>query len=183
MKRQNPLQKALRKIEVEGRRQCFLLYSATALALHRHWGKGQEAIRRLFEMTHVVWQACANDHDHSMIQMCEQETGIEIQNGNGVSWRDVAYLNGQDIGQLSYAQILYMRQQQLKWVRPQIMACMMVSLHRKYGFGFERCSRIYQQIEEIEREYGCNPDRIRKACFDETKIDVAYTVTVQEAAG
>ena len=177
MKRQNPIQKATRRIETEGRRHCLCIYSATAIALWLHWGKKQEAINRLFDLSHDVWNDCAKDHDHSMIQMCEVETGIEIQNGDGKSWRDLHYLNGTIPEQMTPAQVLYMRQQQIKWIRPQIMACMMVALHRKYGFGFERCSRIYQQIQDIEAEYRGNPDRLRQACREMTGIDVAETVT------
>ena len=178
MRRQNPLQKAYRKIETEGRRHCILLYSATALALHRYWDKKQKAISNLFQVSRQVWKDCASDHDHSMIQMCETETGIEIQNGDGKSWRDVAYLNGSiNPGMMSEAQWLYMRQQQVKWVRPQVMACIMVSLHRKYGFGYDRCARIYQQIQDILDEHGNNPERIRKACLQETGINVVDVVT------
>ena len=176
--RQVTLQKAYRKIETEGRRHCILLYSATALALHRHWDKKQKAISNLFQVSRQVWKDCASDHDHSMIQMCETETGIEIQNGDGKSWRDVAYLNGSiNPGMMSEAQWLYMRQQQVKWVRPQVMACIMVSLHRKYGFGYDRCARIYQQIQDILDEHGNNPERIRKACMQETGINVVDVVT------
>lgn len=177
MKRQNQLQKATRRIETEGRKHCLCIYSATAMALWQYWGKKQEAINRLFDLSHDVWKDCAKDHDHSMIQMCEAETGIEIQNGDGKSWKDLHYLNGTIPEYMTPAQVLYMRQQQLKWIRPQVMACMLIALHRKYGFGFERCSRIYQQIQEIEAEYHGNPDRLRKACYELTGIDTARTVT------
>lgn len=177
MKRQNPLQKAYRRIETEGKKHSICLYSATAIALWRHWGKKKEAISRLFDLSHEVWQECAKDHDHSMIQMCEEITGIEITNGDGKGWRDVHYLNGTIPESMTEAQILYMRQQQLKWIRPQIMACMLISMHRKYKFGYERCSRIYAQIQEIEAEYRSNPERLRKACIELTGIDVADTVT------
>jgi len=80
-------------------------------------------------------------------------------------------------GAMTQAQWLYMRQQQLKWIRPQLVACMLITLRRKYGFGFERCSRIYQQISDIEAEYRANPERLRKACYEMTGIDVAATVT------
>ena len=68
------------------------------MALWQHWGKKQEAINRIFELSHDVWNECAKDHDHSMIQMCETETGIEITNGDGKGWRDVWFLNGHDPG-------------------------------------------------------------------------------------
>ena len=176
--RQTAYQRACKRIETDGRKHCFNLYGATAIALWNHWGKRKDTITRLFDMSRDVWRDCAKDHDHSMIEMCEVETGIEIQNESGTSWRDVPYLNGSlDPGELTDTQWLYMKQQQIKWIRPQIMACMMVALHRKYGFGFDRCARIYQQIQEIEQEYSAKPERIRRACFELTGIDVADVVT------
>lgn len=178
MKRhQNPIAKAQQKIEAEGRKHLFRIYSATAIALWRHWDKRTEAINRLFDMSHDIWKECAADHDHSMIQMCETETGIEIQNGDGKSWEDLLYLNGTIPQQMTTAQILYMRQRQLKWIRPQVMACMLIALHRKYGFGFDRCGRIYKQIEDIEAEFGRDPEKLREACYKLTSIDVAKTTT------
>jgi hypothetical protein len=53
----------------------------------------------------------------------------------------------------------------------------MIALHRKYGFGFERCARIYQQIEEAAQEYRSEPKRIRKECIEMTGIDVLDVVT------
>ena len=166
-------QKACDRIEIEGRRQCFLLYSAAALALHRYWGKKKVTIIRLFEITGEVWHECASTNTHSMIQMCEEETGIEVQNGSGKSWEELPYMNATlDTGKMSYAQWVYMRQQQVKWIAPQVMACLLVALHRKYGFGFDRCARFYEQVQEIEAQFGMDPERIRAACIKETGIDV-----------
>lgn len=171
-------QKALADLEAEGRKQCFLLYSATVLALFRHWNKKKAAILSLFEVTGDVWHSCAETNLHSMIEMCYQETGIEIQNGDGKSWEDLPYLNATlNTQRMSNAQWVYMRQQQKKWIAPQVMACIMVALHRKYGFGFDRCARIYGQIQDIEAEYGMDPKKIQEACRAETNINVYEVVT------
>lgn len=179
--RKTAYEKSVERIQRDGHKHCIVLYSATAMALWKHWNKKTEAIRRLFDYSLKAWNECAKDYDHSMIEMCELETGIEIQNGSGVSWRDVPYLNGSlKPDTMTLEQWTYMRQQQIKWIRPQIMACMMVALHRKYGFGFDRCSRIYGQIEDIATEYRNRPERIRKACYELTGIDVAATVTTRK---
>ena len=118
------------------------------------------------------------DLKHSMIEMCYRETGIEIQRGDGKSWEDLPYLNATlDTGQMSNAQWVYMRQQQVKWIAPQVMACIMVSLHRKYGFGYDRCARVYSQIDAIRGEYGNDPEKIRDACKKETGINVEDVYT------
>ena len=57
------------------------------------------------------------------------------------------------------------------------MACIMVALHRKYGFGFDRCARFYEQVQEIEAEYGMDEKKIRQACLEETLVNVYDIVT------
>lgn len=180
MKRQNPIQKATRKIEAEGRKHCFRIYSATAMALWRHWGKRTEAISRLFDTTHDVWNECKKSHNHSMIAMCEAETGIEIQNGDGKSWRDLLYLNDDFRNHpLTYEQAVVMRQNQTKWIPAQITASILIAMHRKHGFGYDRCARLYQQMQDIEAEFKFKPDRIKNACIAETGLNVFEEVRAE----
>ena len=177
-------EKATKAMEKEGYKQCMLLYSAAALALHRHWGKGKQAIISLFELTGDVWRTCAEDNSLSMIQMCEDETGIEIQNSSGRSWRDLPYLNATlDNIQLSSAQWVYMRHRQKDWIAAQVMACIMVGLHRKYGFGFDRCARIYQQIRDIEAEYNFDVKKLQEACEAEALVNVYDVITQKKEPG
>lgn len=176
--------KATENLEKEGLKQCTLLYSATALALCRHWGKGKQAITALFELSGDIWRQCAEDNMHSMIELCEKETGIEIQNNSGKSWRELMYLNATlDTGKLSNAQWVYMRHRQKDWTAAQVMACIMVSLHRKYGFGFDRCARIYQQIRDIEAEYNFEEKKLQEACKAETLINVREVITEKKKPG
>lgn len=41
-KHRNPLVKAAKQIEIRGNKHCIYLYSATAMALWRYWGKKEE---------------------------------------------------------------------------------------------------------------------------------------------
>lgn len=170
--RRSAHQKAYQRLEKEGDKWAAVLYSALALAMFRKWNMKKLAVTRLVNTTWDAWKECAQTNAKSMIMMCEEETGIEIQNGDGVSWRDVTYLSGEDIGPMSYEQWLYMRQQQIKWIRPNIIACILIGLHRKYGFGFDRCARVYEQIEEIEREFKSNAKRIQRAAQEEVGVDI-----------
>ena len=174
----NLLRNVERQMNEEHDKQDRILRAAALITMHRHWGWRQKRLLGLLEMIDEVISECGDTRQKSMIQMLDEETGIELQNGDGKSWRDVAYLNGSiNPGMMNEAQWLYMRQQQVKWIRPQVMACIMVSLHRKYGFGYDRCARIYQQIQDILDEHGNNPERIRKACLQETGINVVDVVT------
>lgn len=169
----DPIREADRKLQEEGERQVQLIYSSAALALWRNWGWRKDRIRRLFELSQDIWEECAKDIDHSMIEMCEAETGIEIQNGSGKSWRDLHYLNSKvNPGRMTPAKWIYMRRKQMEWMAPQVVAGIMLALHRKYSFGYDRCARVYAQINAVERECGMDHKRAIEACRKETSINI-----------
>ena len=179
-KHKHAFRKATDRLESEGRRQCALLYGSCAIALNRHWKKGKDAIVRLFDVSGEIWHECASTNLRSMVEMCETETGIEVQCGNGKTWRDLPYMNGSlQTARMTEGQWIYMRQQQIKWIAPQVMACIMIALHRKYGFGFDRLSRIYGQIREIEAEFQDDDVKIRDYCRKELMIDIYDVFTRQ----
>jgi hypothetical protein len=166
------LHKAVDRLNAEGDKWAVVLYSALALALRRNHGHAKKRVTDLVNVTWDAWLECAKDNDCSMIKKCDMELGIEIQNGSGVSYKDVAYLNGEDIGDMTLEQILYMRSQQIKWVRPNIMACILIAMHRKHKYGYDRCVRLLEEIEDIEHEYKSNPKSLARAAQDEVGIDV-----------
>lgn len=175
-RKRDPFVKANKLLEEEGQKQTLVLFGSAAIALWRNWGKRKVSISSLFKTALVVYNDCASDIRYSMISICEKETGIEIQNGDGKSWKDLTFLNGTFPAEMTGAQWLYMRQQQVRWIRPQIMACVLVSLHRKYHFGYERCAKIYGQIQKIEEEFDADPKRICDACLALTGINVIEAV-------
>lgn len=54
------------------------VYACIALALHRKYGWGFKRINDLFAESQNIWGECV-DSDLNMIQMCEEETGIDVQ--------------------------------------------------------------------------------------------------------
>lgn len=54
------------------------VYSGIALALHRKYGWGYKRINDLFVESQIIWEECVQS-DINMVQMCEKETGIDIQ--------------------------------------------------------------------------------------------------------
>lgn len=80
-------------LQKELHRQVGIIYSAAAIALHRQWGWGKDRIIGLADMTREVWHECAKTNLRSMPQMLEEETGVEVQCGDGTSWHELAFLN------------------------------------------------------------------------------------------
>ena len=54
------------------------VYAGIALALHREYGWGYKRINRLFALSEEIWDECTLD-DRNMVQMCLDETGIDIR--------------------------------------------------------------------------------------------------------
>ena len=55
------------------------VYAGIALALHRKYGWGYKRINDLFSESQTIWNECVNS-GINMVEMCEEETGIEIRN-------------------------------------------------------------------------------------------------------
>ncbi len=55
------------------------VYAGIALALHRKYGWGYKRISDLFEESQEIWNECVQG-DVNMLQMCEDETGIDVRN-------------------------------------------------------------------------------------------------------
>ena len=103
-KRKNPVIAADIALQKEGERQAMLIHGSAAIALYRHWGWRKHRILDMLDKTEEVWNECAEDSDRSMIRMCEEETGIEIQRGDGKTWKDLHYLNSKiDPGRMTPA--------------------------------------------------------------------------------
>lgn len=54
------------------------VYAAIALALHREFGWGYVRINRLFAASQDIWFECV-DRGANMLKMCEDETGIQVE--------------------------------------------------------------------------------------------------------
>lgn len=54
------------------------VYAGIALALHRKQKWGYKRINELFMESQKIWDECV-ELDINMIELCERETGIEVQ--------------------------------------------------------------------------------------------------------
>lgn len=170
-----------RELEEEVKRREVTVFSAAVLAMHRYYGWTRAQLLEMLEHCAVICKDCSSTNQLSLIQMLDEETGIELQNGDDRSWKELAYLNaslkpGQ---QMATSQWIYMRNRQKKWVEPQLMACILLGLHRMKGYGFTSLKRIYSQIAGIEAEYGWSKDALHAACLDATGISAVEYVNQQ----
>lgn len=169
----NNVAKADKELTDKIMEQQVVVFSATLLALQRFYGWTNPQILSFLDECAAICHTCSSDQDMSLIKMLDEETGIELQNGNGKSYTELEFLNsGLKPGMMmTSAQWIYMRKRQLPWVNPQIMACVLLALHRSKGYGFRSLNRIYQQIAGVETEYGYSKDALWSACMHYTGIN------------
>lgn len=78
MAKNNALINQYRSLEKKVHNVVPEVYAGIALALHRKHGWGFQRINDLFALSQDIWNECG-ERKINMIQMCEEETGIELR--------------------------------------------------------------------------------------------------------
>lgn len=165
--------KAIKKAEAELNRevdkQNSLINAAGTLVLFRTFGWDDNKIVEFYKNQEEVYDECGSTIGKSMIQMCSEEAGIDlIREESNVSWEDLYYLNPEfGIVELTPQQLLYMRMQQKKWCRAQLMAAFMLTAKRKYDFDMDKLGELFVGITEVLREYEGDINKLREQCMKE----------------
>ena len=160
----------------ETMKQIKVIMGSCALVFHRYEHWGEVRIRRTMKAIMEVFSECGNNPDITMMKMLEDETGIEMQNGSGVSYHSLDFLNCKDLrrrpSDLYQDELLYMRKRQMAWVAPQCMAGALIALHRREHYGYDRLSRLMQRVDQIRTEYNYDVKVITELCKAETGFDL-----------
>ena len=98
-----------------------------------------------------VEDECSADPRRSMVQILDEETGIEIKpDADGPGWRDLAFLNADVEHEFkSIPEYRCMRSRQIRWIKPTFYALVFVALHRKCGWGAERMRRLLADMQGL----------------------------------
>lgn len=172
------MQRIDRQFREENDRQFDIMIGGTALALCRYHGWGQKRLMKFVQEVQDTWNECAEQADKSILMMLEEETGIELRlDETGKSYHELDFLNGnmdRKLENMSIPEIMYMRAQQMKWAGTTILASVMLSMHRIYGWGAERDTQLMHEIYSIRDEYKGKSGRIVRALKDETDISMGY---------
>lgn len=182
-KRMNKLiAKATEEMKKETGKQYILVHSSMTIALYRYWNYRSERLNKLYKECEKIWEECGNDKTMSMIRKCDEECDIELTNYEGVSYRDISWLNDStDNKPLNDYEYLVFRQNQKKWCKAQMLASVCLTMHRAEGWGFKRLSELMLRMDDITAEFDYNEDKIVRAAHDETGsewISVDYDIKV-----
>lgn len=165
--------KAYEKVNVEMKKQLGIIMPAAAVVLWKDFGWRKTRIIRRFNTTAKAVNECADyGPAKSMMQMLEEETGIELQFADFQSFHEFQYLDSEkwDGKGLTPMQMIAMYGRMKKWIAPQILAGLCLALHRDEGFGAERLGRFIGAVDAMRQELGEDPKRYTAALEEATDI-------------
>lgn len=167
----NGVQRASRKADQRITKELDNIYPAVTVIMWEEYGWRRTRIERFFKKTDEVWKECADAGvEKSMLSMLEEETGIEIKMPGMKSFHEYAYLdaNAWDRKPPTEKQVLYIRQQQIKWIPAMVVGGMCLALYRKEKWGAERVARFVSLLEQKKAEYGTNRKLYAKELEEKT---------------
>ena len=178
------LQKANKELDEASGIAMQLGFYRTILALCRYGWK-RLRIERFLDKAREVYTECRGDGGKSLIQMCDEETGIEVRNEAGESYLDTTYLNQKKWDEdkakfdkmpypMQRAYYISVRQHMKKWMYAQIMASIILALYRKERWSFERIQRFLSVHDEIKVEFGNDIEKLNEEVLEETTMKYIY---------
>lgn len=149
------IQKVNKQFQQESSKQVYIIYSFVAVVCWQQYGWRKERIDRLFKLSQEVWNECGEyGTEKSMLEMLEEETGIEIAMPNKKSYHEYAYLAAAawDRKPPTKMQLIYIRQQQMEWLPAMLLACFAIALHRKYKWADGRIGQFVGYVQQIRAD-------------------------------
>ncbi|MBO7735663.1 MAG: hypothetical protein J6S67_24060 [Methanobrevibacter sp.] len=157
----------------EGEKWLDIVMCSTIIVMWRYYGWRTDRISKLIKYHEAVWNEVGADNSKSVLKLLDEECDIELTNHEGVSYRNVIFLNSDidDGRMLTPYQWLYMRTNQIKWLETQITGSIALAIHRKEGWGFKRIKELLIHLQNVKYEFNYDRRRILDACYEETGYD------------
>ena len=128
-----------------------------------------------------VLENMGNDEneDKSLIQLCDEEVGIELMCENSDKhWYELPYLFTDNWNEylekhdykVQKSWLIAVKQAQKKWCIPMMYATVFVALYRKYHFTHEWLTKLYIRMDEIIHEISFDTKQMDKLLADKTGL-------------
>lgn len=168
------LKNANKNLQDELFKQLKIIYASAVVVLWNDYGWRKLRIARRLTTSKELWDECAaHGVEKSMMQMLEDETGIEIRlKGYDKSFHDIQFLdsNAWDRHRPSPAELVYIRQRQLKWVAPQILACLCLTMYRDEHMSVPKIAELISKVDEFRDSNNNDPDVCLKIMNETTGL-------------
>ena len=147
--------KAERQLQREHNKQLDIIYSSCFCVLWQDYQWRERRIIDRFRLSTEIWMSSKT---FSILEVMEQETGIEMSLDGEKSYHEYCYLSGDTtVKPLSDAEYIYMQQRVMRWLPTMILASVCIALYRKDGWGYERLTRFIEKVNIIRQAWGDDP--------------------------
>ncbi|MBQ0112442.1 MAG: hypothetical protein KBT03_04850 [Bacteroidales bacterium] len=181
----NRVKKADEKLTRYAQIEMDLVYFGTCIVLNKDYGWQKKRLKRLVDVAGEIFTECSG-MDKSLVEMCQDETGIEFRNRKGESWEEKPYLSTAVWGKMQdkfysmprhmqQAWMIRMKKCQEDWMRAQIMASVAMALHRKELWGYSRISKFVQLVEESIADFNDDNRAMLEEVNTRTGLRYSYT--------
>ena len=137
----NKVNKSWKDLQAEVRKQMTIIFPVATIVFWDSFGWRRRKISDVLNACKgVMDEEIKKGGDRSMIQVLDEETGIELTiDEKGRSWRDIIYLNSElwkkHKDRFTPAGVILANVSQKKYVAPNTLAAFCIALHRLYGWG------------------------------------------------
>lgn len=172
----NADKKLKRELSQETQRCVDINFRSAILALFRYKKWDDIQLKSFLTEMRCAFEEVSKTEKSSM-QMLQEETGIELQNGDGKHWYDLPYLNDYgwgNIKQVTSEQVVYIRQQQKKWLKTSLMATILYVMYKMFGWTMEEDLQLIEWMNEIENECNNNAKQLNQKMIDEIGVSLIH---------
>lgn len=171
------LNKVEKELQKEADKCIDLCFRSVILALHRHEGWGVKRLDKFVGELKGIYAEVGNGVKSS-VGMLDEETGIELQCGDGKHWYDLQFMKSNTWDEaLTNEKRIAIRLQQKKWLKTSFIASILLAMHRLYGWSTERDLRLMNQMDDIETENNYDPKKLDQCMIDELGIKLVHKGT------
>lgn len=171
---QQMLLKSADKVNQERTKQVNIIYPCAGMIFWKY-GWRLNRINKIFDLTSEVWHESISNH-LAILPMLEKETGIELTlMGTDQSYKELAWLciETNDI-MLTYEQAYFSNIRMIPWVPTMLLACLLIVLHRKEKFGYDRLSKFVVEMNQLRSEIGNKPKDYNRKLLELTGVDFRF---------
>lgn len=178
---------ATEELDKEYRKATEIVYFVSILVFNRVYGWKKLRIEHFLDKAVEVYVECRSNYQMSLVEMCDREMNIEVRNESNKSYTECPYLCQEDwerkkeqvIKKMSpNMQRMYLirvRQLMKEWMFPQVLASILLALHRKEGFGIDRVNKFVSEFTALRDEF--SDDRTKLKAAVEQEVGMYYTWT------
>lgn len=171
----NGLKKEDREFTIKSNIQLKMIYPAIVTVLWEQFGWRRAKITRRLEEAENIWYECSRyGLKKSVLEMLEEETGIEMKLDGERSYHEFDFLDGKK-KQKRYtpAQLMLVRRQQVRWIPTMIQSVVCLALYRTDGWNVVRLGRLINAVNEYRVKLGEDPAAYKADLESKTEFTLA----------